>query len=135
MSNVSAQSLLATQLLFLGPLTLGALLVAWFEGTFSRSRAFARYAALVLVSWVGSGLVLYVVMSAVTPTDGLRHLPTLIGAYAAPFLVIASVLPSLGKRWSRDGKVLFALSVCASASFFSPLLLLFAACTIQANCL
>lgn len=122
-----------TQLLFFVPLALGALAVEAI-GTFLPARThIAKHITGVVVAWIFSSALLYLVMSVFTPNDGLRHMPTLLAAYAAPFLLISSVLPSV--KWSRPGRVMFSLAVCAGSALLCVMFLLMATCAFQANCL
>jgi hypothetical protein len=78
---------------------------------------------------------LYLAISLLTPSDGLKDLPVLLGAYALPVAGVAIAAPTAGKHWSSEGRVLLSLVLSAAASIFAPFFLLLAACTIQANCL
>ena len=129
------RKVLVTQFLFFVPLAIGATCIAWFAAGMSRARTLSAYALLSAALWIASSLALFLVITVATPRDGVRHIPTVLGAYSAPFLAIAAVLYSLGERWSREPLVLLALAASAVAAMFSPMLLLSAVCIIQANCL
>jgi hypothetical protein len=122
-----------TQLLFFGPLAVGAMAIEAI-GRLAPPRAnLAKHLAAVFAAWAGSAALLYLAMTVVTPQDGLRHMPTLMAAYVAPVLLVATVLPSV--KWLRPGRVTFSLAVCGTSALFSPVFLLAATCVFQANCL
>jgi len=127
--------MLHTQLLFFAPLAIGAVCLAWFANGMSRDGSISKYALLSAGLWIASSIALFLVISVVTPRDGIRHIPTVLGAYLAPSLATSAVLYSLGERWSREALVVMALAATAAAALLSPVLLLSAVCIIQANCL
>lgn len=127
--------MLRFQFLFFAPLAVGASCLAWFASDTARRCLLSRYSVLAAGLWATSSVALFFVVFVVTPQDGIRHMPTVLGAYSIPFLAIAATLYSVGERWSREMQVVFALMSSVTASFLSPLLLLSAACIFQANCL
>ena len=92
-----------------------------------------KHLAAVLAAWVFTAALLFLGMTVVTPQDGLRHIPTLMAAYAAPVLLVAVILPSV--KWLRPGRIIFLLAVSGAAALYSPVFLLAATCVFQANCL
>lgn len=127
--------MLRFQFLFFAPLAVGATCLAWFAADTARRCLLSRYSVLSVGLWVASSAALFFTISVVTPQDGIRHIPTVLGAYSVPFLAIAATLYSVGDRWSRERQVLLALVSSVAASFLSPLLLLSVVCIFQANCL
>ena len=124
-----------TQLLFFAPLAIGAVCIAWFANGMSRDGSLLTYTLLSTGLWIAASIALFLVISVATPRDGIRHIPTVLGAYFAPSLATSAVLYSLGERWSREALVLLALAISAAAALLSPVLLLSALCIFQANCL
>ena len=127
--------MLRAQLLFFFPLAFSAACVAWLSRSYPSHQSSRRYLPLVLAGWLAAAGLLYLTMSLLTPSDGLKEVPVLLGAYAVPVVAIAILSPTVGKHWSPPGRVMFALGLSAAAGICAPLFLLLAACTIQANCL
>ena len=127
--------MIQTQLLFFAPLAIGAVCLAWFANGMSQDGRLSKYVLLSVGLWVASSIALFFVISVATPRDGIRHIPTVLGAYFAPSLAASAVLYSLPDRWSRQALVLLALAASAAAAMLSPVLLLSSVCIFQANCL
>jgi len=127
--------MLRAQLLFFFPLAIAASLFIWFGRCYPFHQEPRRYLLLVLGGWLGATCLLFVVMSVVTPSDGLKEVPVLLGAYAMPVAAVAIAASTVGKRLSVEGRVLLTLALSAAAGIFAPFFLLFAACAIQASCL
>ena len=123
------------QLLFFFPLALGALTLGLAGHPFVAQRRAWRFAALGLAACLLSAASLWLVMAFATPVDGLKQVPTLMGACATPLLVIGLIQYVISARWTQASRVILALAASAFAAFLSPVFLLLAACTIQADCL
>lgn len=85
-------------------------------------------------SWLASATVLFLGTWILNPIDPTLYFPTSMAAQVAPLLAIAGAMSLVGV-WSRDGKVLLALSLSAA---FAPLTIPFvlvATCVVQSNCL
>lgn len=125
--------MLTTQLLFFGPLAVGTVAIEVIGRLLPPGANLGKHLAAVFTTWVFTAALLFLAMTVVTPQDGLRHIPTLMAAYAAPILLVAALLPSV--KWLRAGRVIFSLTVSGAAALCSPIFLLAATCVFQANCL
>lgn len=123
------------QLLFFFPLAVATSIVTWLGRSYPLHYGLRRYLALVLAGWLGATGLLYVITSFVTPSDGLRDVPVLLGAYSLPVAAAAIATPTIGRRWSPESRILLTLALSAAAGFLAPLFLLLSACTIQSSCL
>ena len=123
------------QLLSFVPLALGALTLALAGQPFVTQRRAWRFAALGLAACLLSATSLWLVMALTTTDDDLTQVPTLLGACAAPLLVIGLIQYVISAGWTQASRVILAIAASAFAAFLSPVFLLLAACTIQADCL
>jgi hypothetical protein len=127
--------MLRAQLLFFFPLALVVAFTTWLSRSYPSHQSLRHYLLLVVGGWLGAACLLYLATSLLTPSDGLKDLPVLLGAYALPVAAVAVAVPTAGKQWSPEGRVLLSVVLSAAAAIIAPFFLLLAACTIQANCL
>jgi len=127
--------MLQLQLVFFASLAAGTVALAWFGHVLAVREALLRFACVSAASWLLAALLLFVGMWIFTPQEPALYFPALAAAHAVPVLVIAVALALVRKRWSREGKVLLALSLSAGFAFFALMFILVATCVVQSNCL
>jgi hypothetical protein len=127
--------MLRAQILFFLPLAAASVLIARLGRVHRLSHELSSYIGVALVSWIGAAVVLFLVMSLLTPDDGLRDFVVLLGAYALPVTAVALACTTAAKAWSVEGRTVLSLAMAAAASYLAPFFLLLAACTLQASCL
>jgi hypothetical protein len=127
--------MLQLHLVFFASLATAAVALAWFGHVVAVREALPRFACVSAASWLLAAVLLFVGMWIFTPKEPALYFPTSAAAQAVPVLVIAVALARVRKRWSREGKVLLALSLSAGFTLFAVIFMLVATCLVQSNCL
>jgi hypothetical protein len=127
--------MLHLQLLFFASLAAGTVVLAWLSHVSAVRGTLSMFAFVSAATWLLSAVLLLSGMSIFMPNEPAFYFPTLAAASSAPMLVIAVALGLVRNRWSREGKVLFALSLSAGFAFFALIFILVATCVVQSNCL
>jgi hypothetical protein len=127
--------MLRLQLLFFASLATSAVALAWSSHSVAVRGALSRFAFVSAASWLLAAGLLFLGMWAFTPDEPALFFPTLAAAHAVPVLALAVALGIVRNRWSREAKVLLALSLSAGFAFFAIIFILVATCVVQSNCL